>query len=134
MRNFLCKVWTNVLGFFKWVSKQKFIKVVLRELLFFIIAFFLVLKFFKLPFFAFFSTFIGAYLISFFTIKWVLMIDKGKNNFLTWVYRGIALFVVYDFGLCVVENVMPKPHDIHYYYAGFISGILGYLISTSIRK
>ncbi|MBC7472325.1 MAG: hypothetical protein H7196_03655 [candidate division SR1 bacterium] len=134
MRNFLHRVWINARRFFKWVSNQKFTKIALRELLSFIIAFFLVLRFLHLEFFVYFSTFLGAYLISLLTVEWVLTIGKRKNDILTWVSRGFTLFIIYQAGLSVVNNIMPKPHDIHYYYAGFIAGILGYLVSTATKK
>lgn len=134
MRNFLRRVWTTAQRFFQWVAKQKLTKIGLRELFSFAIASFLVLKFFQLAFFKFLFTFIGAYLVSFFTVEWVVAIGKRKNDFLIWVSRGFASFIIYQFGLSIVDNIMPKPHNIHYYYAGFIAGILGYLISTGIKK
>jgi hypothetical protein len=134
MRNFFRRAWIVIQRFFRWVFKLKFTKIALRELFSFAISYLVTIKVWHLSYFTFFYTFVGSYLISFFTYEWILTIGKRKNDLLTWMSRGFALFVIYQLGLTVVDNVMPQPHDIKYYNIGFIAGILGYLISNAIKK
>jgi mannose/fructose/N-acetylgalactosamine-specific phosphotransferase system component IIC len=134
MGNFFRGVWLRVQRFIRWASRQKFVKIAARELFAFAAAFVLTITFWHLTFFAFFLTFLGAYLVSFFTFEWVLTIGKRKNDFKTWISRGFVLYIIYAVGQSVVNNIMPKPHDISYYFAGFIAGIVGYLISTGIKR
>jgi hypothetical protein len=134
MGDFFRRIWINIQRFFRWIWRQKFTKITLRELFTFAIAFVIITKVSHLTFFVFFYTFIGAYFVSFFTFEWVLSLGKRKNDFLIWVSRFIALYVIYAIGQTFVNNIMPRPHDIKYYFAGFIAGILGYLISNAIKR
>jgi hypothetical protein len=134
MMAFFRRVWLGVQRLFRWASRQKFLKIVTRELFSFAVTYFLTITFWHLSFFAFFSTFVGAYLISFFTYEWILSIGKRKNDLQAWIPRCFVLFIIYAIGQTIVNNIMPKPHDIMYYFAGFIAGVLGHLISMGIKK